>query len=624
MKKLFVIFLLFFLSLKAQTVNELRAVWVTNVDSYVLSSDRNIAIGMDYLASIGVNVVFPVVWNNSYTLYPSNVMKNLFNVSISPTYNNRDPLYRVILEAHRNGMEVIPWFEYGFSSSYSQNGGTIIQKFPNWALKNSSGTLVVKNGFDWMAGTNPDVQNFMIALNTEVCDNYDVDGVQGDDRLPAMPVEGGYDSVTVAIYKAENNGQNPPSDKYNPQWMRWRADKLNNFYKRMRDSVKLRGSNLIFAAAPSNYPWGYDNYLQDSKTWVDQGIIDNFIPQLYRTDFNSYSYELNKSLSYVPLNKRNIFFAGVLGKSGTYVISPELLFQSYNLNRQLGVKGESIFFYEAYRANYNYLGDSLKKTLYSSTAIPPYRNGNVWRPKATIVNEDDPEADTTGKWTKYNIAGYKPYIYTTNDSNYCSITYNFIVPFDAYFDVFTYLVINSINSKSVKYQLFSQNGNKDTIIDQTITKNAGWYKLGTIYLTKGNKPVIKLDNSVSEKGKYINADACMLMINRKLSPDVIITSIDKKDEIEISDFRLEQNYPNPFNPNTVINYQLPAKSFITLKVYDILGKEIKTLVNEEKSEGNYSISFDGSELSSGIYFYKLTMFENLQVKNITKKMMLIK
>lgn len=62
-----------------------------------------------------------------------------------------------------------------------------------------------------MAGTNPDVQNFLLSLIMEVIDNYDVDGVQGDDRLPAMPIEGGYDSITVAIYKSERSGSNPPS-----------------------------------------------------------------------------------------------------------------------------------------------------------------------------------------------------------------------------------------------------------------------------------------------------------------------------------------------------------------------------------------------------------------------------
>jgi hypothetical protein len=70
-------------------------------------------------------------------------------------------------------------------------------------------------------------------------------------------------------------------------------------------------------------------------------------------------------------------------------------------------------------------------------------------------------------------------------------------------------------------------------------------------------------------------------------------------------FGLSQNYPNPFNPTTIINYQLPVSNFVTLKVYNILGREVEILVNEKKNAGNYSIAFNAAKLSSGVYFYRL-------------------
>jgi len=85
-----------------------------------------------------------------------------------------------------------------------------------------------------------------------------------------------------------------------------------------------------------------------------------------------------------------------------------------------------------------------------------------------------------------------------------------------------------------------------------------------------------------------------------------VLSVDSASNVNIpNDINLEQNYPNPFNPATIIKYQIPELSFITLKVYDVLGNEIVTLVNEVKSPGNYSINFDGSNLTSGVYFYQL-------------------
>ena len=85
-------------------------------------------------------------------------------------------------------------------------------------------------------------------------------------------------------------------------------------------------------------------------------------------------------------------------------------------------------------------------------------------------------------------------------------------------------------------------------------------------------------------------------------------------------FVLEQNYPNPFNPSTSIRYSIPKTSLVILKVYDILGREVATLVNEEKPIGTYQINFDASSLASGIYFYKIQAGSFTQ----TKKMILLK
>jgi hypothetical protein len=92
-------------------------------------------------------------------------------------------------------------------------------------------------------------------------------------------------------------------------------------------------------------------------------------------------------------------------------------------------------------------------------------------------------------------------------------------------------------------------------------------------------------------------------------------------------FSLEQNYPNPFNPTTKIRYQIPASlnpsqggTLVQLIVYDVLGNEIATLVNEEKTAGNYELEFDATGLPSGVYFYQLNAGNYIE----TKKMLLMK
>jgi polyhydroxybutyrate depolymerase len=88
----------------------------------------------------------------------------------------------------------------------------------------------------------------------------------------------------------------------------------------------------------------------------------------------------------------------------------------------------------------------------------------------------------------------------------------------------------------------------------------------------------------------------------------------------ISDFALDQNYPNPFNPSTVICFQSSVDSYVTLIVYDILGREVQKLVNERKSAGSYSVTFDASNLPSGVYWYRLSAPNYVD----TKKLILLK
>ena len=101
--------------------------------------------------------------------------------------------------------------------------------------------------------------------------------------------------------------------------------------------------------------------------------------------------------------------------------------------------------------------------------------------------------------------------------------------------------------------------------------------------------------------------------------DEIVVSVDD-DITSLQEFSLEQNYPNPFNPSTTIKYSIPSSGFVSLKVYDVLGNEVATLINEEKSAGSYEVEFSAAGLSSGIYFYKLQSGNLVE----TKKMILLR
>jgi len=292
-------------------------------------------------------------------------------------------------------------------------------------------------------------------------------------------------------------------------------------------------------------------------------------------------------------------------------------------NRNKLVRGESFFFYEGLRNSNNALGDYLKSSFYQDEAILPYRNGYKYRPKANIINEDDDNVTHVGEWEVYPIQGFEGAIIRTNSTDLAAVEYMLNVPFEAYFDVYTYRTPNTPWTKNAKYVIHSDEGDHEILLDQSNLQLKGWHKIGTAKFSEGLKSVITLDNSLLEDGKYLVADAVMIMINRKLSPDVIVSVKDEEMEITQnipSKFMLEQNYPNPFNPTTSIEFSVPSSEYVSLKVYDVLGNEITSLVNENKAAGNYIVDFNASSLSSGVYFYKISAGNYTE----TKKMMIIK
>ena len=107
--------------------------------------------------------------------------------------------------------------------------------------------------------------------------------------------------------------------------------------------------------------------------------------------------------------------------------------------------------------------------------------------------------------------------------------------------------------------------------------------------------------------------------------DTTVVSVDDETPNLPTSFKLEQNYPNPFNPSTMIRYEIPGQArndnmLVVLKVYDVLGNEIATLVNEEKPAGTHEVKFSATALPSGIYFYRIQAGSFIQ----TKKMILLR
>lgn len=324
-----------------------RGVWVTNVASDALRSREQIQKAVLRCKEFGLNHLFVVVWNGGYTLYPSEVQQQYIGVAQHPDFAGRDPLLEMVEEAHAQGLKVHAWFEFGFSYAHRDSNNRWLQRYPEWAGRNNKGGLLQKNGFYWWNALHPGPQRLLQSLVTEVVRKYDVDGVQGDDRLPAMPSEGGYDEYTIKLYANENEGAGVPQDPKQKQWVQWKADKLSLFGKSLYTSVKAIRSSCMVSWAPSIYPWSKEEYLQDWPRWLEGGYADAVFPQLYRYNAAAYEIILKQLSEQVPVSKRGNVFPGILTSLGDgYQASDSLMKQFIELNRRYGFEGEVFFYYE--------------------------------------------------------------------------------------------------------------------------------------------------------------------------------------------------------------------------------------------------------------------------------------
>ncbi len=327
-------------------VSELRGVWLTNIDSDVLFERDRLKNSLQSLKSLNFNTVYPAVWNWGYTLYPSKVAANIIGRSLDPTpgLQGRDILKEIVVEGHKKGLTVIPWFEFGFMAPADSQ---LAKRRPQWLTSLSNGKQIVKDGSDdrvWLNPFRPDVQQFIQDLILEIVNNYDIDGIQLDDHF-GLPAELGYDAYTVALYKKEHRGQAPSKNPQNPEWVRWRADKITKFFQRVFTAIKASKKDCIVSLAPNPQRFSYNYFLADWQKWERLGLVEELVLQVYRDDLNVFISELEypevkTARSHIPVS------IGILsGLKGKHVPMQQIQTQVQKV-RDRKFAGISFFFYE--------------------------------------------------------------------------------------------------------------------------------------------------------------------------------------------------------------------------------------------------------------------------------------
>jgi uncharacterized lipoprotein YddW (UPF0748 family) len=343
-----------------------RAFWIPDPShSTFLTSRAEMVKGVALAKELNFNTLYVGAWAKTRTLYPSQVLADNSSYTsdrdgmFTPNYGNGtgDPLSDLIEVAHAEGLKVILWYEYGFmarwGSAPSPQNDKILEVRPHWAGRgiNNQGTDTVPSNYNntdyYYNAYHPEVQQFLLDLIMEAVNRYDIDGVQGDDRLPAMPRNSGYDYYTVAKYKAENNGQSPPLSPSNPAWVRWRVNILNQFGHRIFETVKAAKPNVLVTNSPNPYPWAFDNLMQEWPAWLDAGSVEILSVQCYRYSIGAYQSTINEVLSYFKNHgdgnlKR--LSPGIILYGSAGLTDPDLVLQKMRYNRSVGITGESFFY----------------------------------------------------------------------------------------------------------------------------------------------------------------------------------------------------------------------------------------------------------------------------------------
>ena len=244
-----------------------------------------------------------------------------------------------------------------------------------------------------------------------------------------------------------------------------------------------------------------------------------------------------------------------------------------------------------------------------------------WEIDGTPVGSDNPTYTFTNNESSVQFKKFTAKVYVYNLEDTSSISWNM---FDNKLVVSSAPVTQVDPGESYSYQVESFNFNRDSLtyslVDSSPTDPPpAWLtidpKTGLITGTAPSIPQV-VTVAVRVEDESGNADVQIYIIN-------VITGINDVNTIP-NTFILFQNYPNPFNPSTTISFQLSSQSFVTLKIYDVLGREVKTLINKEMKAGNYKTVFNFNKLSSGIYFYKLSATGGTKDFTAIKKMVLLK
>jgi uncharacterized lipoprotein YddW (UPF0748 family) len=505
----------------------------------------------------------------------------------SPYY---DPLEFAVTAAHARGMELHAWFNPYRAEraigSYPLAPSHVVNLHPGWVL------TFPAVGLKLLDPGSPGARGHIAGVVADVVRRYDVDGVHFDDYFYPYPVSSsGFPGITTedsASFAADPRGFTSVAA--------WRRDNVNLLIRMVDDSIKALRPSVRFGVSPfgiwrNGVPPGitgmdaYSSIYCDAPAWLRQRTVDYLTPQLY--------WPIGGGQDYASLVSWWADSAGRYGRDLIPGMAPYRMTSSTNpfaadevprqmrLNRAEPVVTGEVFFRAKNGVTDNPKGfaDSLRTGFYALPALhPPMPWKDATAPGAPLALE----YDSTGAGGLPELRWQAPPTAPLEDPAWKYVVYRFdLYPSAEAFE--------------------SSDGILAVTSDTVLTLPA---------VSGGPAPSYY---AVTALDRYWNESDSSNIVRYPELP----TGVPSGPGGLPADVSLSQNYPNPFNPTTTIRYRIagsagggaaPAgRSDVSLRVYDVLGREVAVLVEEVQGAGEYAVRFDGRRLPSGVYYYRLAV-----------------
>jgi len=572
---LLLIFALLTSSAQVPPKREFRGAWIATVVNLDWPSTQGgdpqaqrsqLTLILDGLKAVGINAVVFQIRPECDALYFSLIEPWSYwltgeqgKAPVSPF----DPLEFAIIESHKRGMELHAWFNpyraERIAGSYPLAANHVAVLHPDWVIQ--MGT------YRFLNPGMRSVRDYTASVIADVARRYDIDGAHMDDYF----YQDGITTQDAATFQAEPRGFTNIGD--------WRRDNVNLLIRQVYDSVKAIRPNVKWGISPrgiwrpNNPPGitGSDNYNAiycDALAWLQGQYIDYINPQLYWPFGGGQDYGKLMPWWSQQRNGRHLYVG-----HAPYRIHPPApndwsaseLPNQIRLNRVNSYAQGSVFFRARLGVLDNPKGfaDSLKNDLYKYPALRPIMTWKETTPPNAPVNLTITPFQTTAllTWTAPGVAS------DGEGASYYAVYRSTTRPID---------INDARNLVSIQTGMSYSETSLPT---------------GGITYYYAVTALDKLHNeSTFSNLVAINASG--------------VVGVEERAAV-VAQFQLRQNYPNPFNPSTIISFRLASEQKVALRVYDILGREIRALADEILGPGEHQYQFDGSGLSSGVYIYRL-------------------